>query len=166
VKLAATLQICTAHANCNRLREPKGRRGQIHRLNLSLTYVARTGWSSGRLALTDGATIDVMLPKAGDNTFKLFAFDPSGGPVGVESNRIVITRTAATIDAIPASSSIFVEVLSALGGPSVPAYLVKEGEPLPKTGRLKVQPAEALRARGARGDNCRGERSGGSSRGR
>jgi molecular chaperone DnaK len=147
------------------------------RLNLSLAYVARTpdatarialrlgnpplpgsafqvdsldtGWSSGRLALKDGAIIDVKLPKAGDNTFKLFAFDPSGGPVGVESNRIVITRTAATIDAIPASSSIFVEVLSALGGPSVPAYLVKEGEPLPKTGRLKVQPAEALRARGA-----------------
>jgi molecular chaperone DnaK len=161
-------------------RSRKASRGALNtggRLNLSLSYVARTpdagarvliklgstpppgssfqidsldtGWSSGRAALRDGASVDVMLAKPGDNTFKLFAFDGSGGPIGLESNRIVIARTAATVDAIPASSSIFVEALSGLGGSPVPAYLVKEGEPLPKKGRERFQTTEALRARGA-----------------
>ena len=33
-----------------------------------------TGWTSGRLPLKHGATVDVMLTKRGDNTFKVFVF--------------------------------------------------------------------------------------------
>lgn len=93
-----------------------------------------TGWSSGRIKLKDDAAIDLPLSNAGDNVFKVFVFDSDGGPVMLQNSRILITRTAATIDAIPASSSIGVEVLDKLGGRPVLEYLVREGDPLPKKG--------------------------------
>jgi molecular chaperone DnaK len=103
-----------------------------------------TGWSSGRIPLKDGATVEVTLVKPADNTFKVFVFDATGGPVSLENSRIVIARTAATIDAIPASSSIGVEVLDK--GRPVLEYLVKEGDPLPKKGQKKFRANESLRA--------------------
>lgn len=104
-----------------------------------------TGWSSGRAPLRDAATIDVPLPQQGENTFKVFVFEASGGAVSLRENKIIITRTAATIDGIPASSSIGVEVLEKLGGKTVLDYLVREGEPLPKEGRKTFRAAESLR---------------------
>src|SRR3546814_17747203 len=68
-----------------------------------------TGWSSGRIALKDGAGIELNLTKPGDNTFKVFVFDSNGGPVSLREDKIVIARTAASIDAIPASHSVGVE---------------------------------------------------------
>src|SRR5262249_32365935 len=37
-----------------------------------------TGWSSGRVPLRDGATLDLNLAKPGDNVFKIFVFDAAG----------------------------------------------------------------------------------------
>ncbi len=105
-----------------------------------------TGWSSGRIALKDAASTDVTLSKPGDNTFKIFVFDAAGGPLTLENSKITITRTAATIDAIPASSSIGIEVLDKLGGQPTLEYLVKEGEPLPKKGKINFKASESLRA--------------------
>ena len=105
-----------------------------------------TGWSSGRVALNDGVSVDLMLGRPGENTYKIFLFDADGGPVALENDRIVITRTVATIDAIPASSSIGIEVLDRLGGRPILDYLVREGEPLPKTGQKKFKASESLRA--------------------
>lgn len=107
-----------------------------------------TGWSSGRVALKDGASVDVALTKPGENAFKIFVFDAAGGPLTLENNKIIVTRTAATIDAIPASSSIGIEVLDKLGGRSVLEYLVKEGESLPKSDKIKFKAGESLRSRG------------------
>ena len=107
-----------------------------------------TGWSSGRLALRDGATLEVALSKAGDNTFKVFVFDAKGGAITLENNKIVITRTEATIDAIPASSSIGIESLDKIGGVVGLDYLVKEGDTLPKKGQKKFSAGETLRAGG------------------
>lgn len=107
-----------------------------------------TGWSSGRVALKDGAMIDVALNKPGENTFKVFVFDAKGGAISIENNKIIITRTAATVDAIPASSSIGIEALDKLGGSTTLVYLVKEGEPLPKKGQIKFMAGESLRASG------------------
>ncbi|MFN1208479.1 Hsp70 family protein, partial [Enterococcus lactis] len=78
-----------------------------------------TGWSSGRVPLRDGATIEVVLSKPGDNTFKVFVFDSSGGPVALQADKVVIARTAASIDAIPASQSIGIEVRQKMGGRTV-----------------------------------------------
>jgi molecular chaperone DnaK len=105
-----------------------------------------SGWSSGRIKLKDGAAVEVTLPKPGDNTFKVWVFDAAGGPVPLQNNKLTITRTAATIDAIPSSSSIGIEVLDKLGGRPVLEYLVEDGDPLPKKGTKSFKAGESLRA--------------------
>ena len=105
-----------------------------------------TGWTSGRCILKDGATIDVVLTKHGENVFKIFVFDPNGGPVSLEQDRIIITRTAATVDAIPASHSVGIEVLEKLNGRPVLDYLVRAGDPLPKKGKKEYKAAQSLKA--------------------
>lgn len=108
-----------------------------------------TGWSSGRLPLKDGATLDVVLSKPGENSFKVWVFDSTGGPIALEVNKLIITRTAATIDAIPSSSSIGIEVLDKLGGRLVLEYLVREGDPLPHKGSRTFKAVESLKAGGS-----------------
>ncbi len=105
-----------------------------------------TGWSSGRMALEDGATVELQLAKPGENTFKVFVFDSSGGPVALQEDKIIIARTAASIDAIPASHSIGVEARDKLGGRLVLDYLVREGDQLPKKGKRTFKTAESLKA--------------------
>jgi molecular chaperone DnaK len=98
------------------------------------------------LPLKHGATIDVTLTKNGDNTFKVFVFDSVGGPIVLEQDKIVITRTAATVDAIPASHSIAVAALDKMGGTQVLEYLVKAGDSLPKKGNKTFKAGESLKA--------------------
>lgn len=105
-----------------------------------------TGWTSGRLTLTHGATIDVTLTKNGDNTFKVFVFDAVGGPIALDKDKIVITRTAAAVDAIPASHSVAIEALDKLGGRSTLSYLVRAGDSLPRKGKISFKAAECLKA--------------------
>jgi molecular chaperone DnaK len=107
-----------------------------------------TGWTSGRIALSHGASVDVRLSANGENTFKVFVFDPSGGPLSLDDDRIVITRTAATIDAIPASDAIFIEVLSKIGSKSEPYFLIKPGDNLPIKGSVSFRAAESLKGGG------------------
>ncbi len=105
-----------------------------------------TGWSSGRLALKDGAAVELVLAKPGENTFKIFVFDSKGGPVSLKEDKIVIARTAASIDAIPASHSVGVEARDKLGGRLVLDHLVREGDQLPKKGKKTFKTEESLRA--------------------
>jgi molecular chaperone DnaK len=105
-----------------------------------------TGWSSGRMPLKNGSTIEIPLSKRGENTFKIWVFDAEGGPISLENSKIIINRTAATIDGIPASSSIGIAVLEKLGGRPALLYLVKKGDPLPKKGKIDLKAAESLRA--------------------
>ena len=102
-----------------------------------------TGWTSGRLPLEDGATIAVSLPRDGENRFKVFVFEAAGGS---STHRIAITRTTATVDAIPASHSIGLSVLEKLGGSPTITCLVRQGDHLPhkKTGIVKA--GESLKA--------------------
>ena len=105
-----------------------------------------TGWSSGRISLKDGANVEINLSKPGDNTFKVFVFDSNGAPVALREDKIVIARTAASIDAIPASHSIGVEARDKVGGRLLLDYLVKEGDQLPKKGTRSFKAGESLRA--------------------
>ena len=105
-----------------------------------------TGWSSGRMALADGVALELVLAKPGENTFKVFVFDSNGGPVSLGEDKIVISRTAASIDAIPASHSIGVEARDKIGGRFVLDYLVREGEQLPKKGKRIFKIEESLKA--------------------
>ena len=105
-----------------------------------------TGWTSGRLPLKQGTTIDVSLTKSGDNCFKVFVFDTVGRPVALETDKIIITQTAATFNGIPASHSISIEVLEKLGGRPVLDYLVRSGESLPKKGKKIFKAAETIKS--------------------
>jgi len=105
-----------------------------------------TGWSSGRLALKDGASVELSLAKPGENVFKVFVFDSKGGPVALREDKILISRTAASIDAIPASHSIGVEARDKLGGRIVLDHLVREGDQLPKKGKKTFKSEESLKA--------------------
>lgn len=105
-----------------------------------------TGWSSGRIALKDGASVELNLTKPGDNLFKVFVFDSNGGPISLREDKIVIARTAASIDAIPASHSVGVEARDKVGGRLSLDYLVREGDQLPKKGKKTFKAAESLKA--------------------
>jgi molecular chaperone DnaK len=105
-----------------------------------------TGWSSGRKQLQDGASMELPLAKPGENAFRVFIFDASGGPVTIPNDRIVISRTATSIDAIPASHTISIEVLEGRQGARGLEPLVRAGDPLPKKGVLKFRSGETLRA--------------------
>ena len=106
-----------------------------------------TGWTSGRLPLKDGAAVDVFLPENGENAFKVFVFDAAGGPLVLDQDKMLITRTAATVDAIPASHSIGIEVLEKLGGSPTIEWLVRAGDQLPKKGSRVFKAGESLKAR-------------------
>ena len=105
-----------------------------------------TGWSSGRQPLKDGATVELTLARLGENAFKVFVFDANGQPVDLATDRIVIARTAATVDSIPASHSLGVEALERVGGRPVMTWLVRAGDPLPKKGTMKFHAGESVRA--------------------
>lgn len=112
-----------------------------------------TGWTSGRMILNHGVTVDVDLRKMGDNSFQVAAFDSKGGPISLAADRIVITRTAATISGIPASHSIGVEVLDKLGGSPVMDWLIRAGDPLPFKGSKIYKAGETLKAGSAKSLN-------------
>lgn len=105
-----------------------------------------TGWTSGRLSIKDGMSVDVPLTKNGENTFQVFAFDATGRSVTLEQDKIIIARIAATVDAIPASHSISVEALEKLGGSPIAAWLIRAGDQLPKRGSCMFKAAESLKA--------------------
>jgi molecular chaperone DnaK len=64
----------------------------------------------------------------------------------LREDKIVIARTAASIDAIPASHSIGVEARDKVGGRLVLDYLVREGDQLPKKGKKSFKAGESLKA--------------------
>jgi molecular chaperone DnaK len=105
-----------------------------------------SGWSSGKIALKDGATIDLILSKFGENDFKAFVFNEFGENVALEPNRLTIMRATATIDSIPASHSVGIEVLDKLGGAPVLDYIIRSGDTLPKRGQKKFKAATILKS--------------------
>ena len=105
-----------------------------------------TGWSSGRMALAHGATADVALSKDGENSFKVTAFDASDGTMTLEQDTITITKTAAIVEAIPASHSIGIESRETLGGRARVERLVRAGDALPKKGAKTFKAGESLKA--------------------
>lgn len=105
-----------------------------------------TGWSSGSAALSNGLMITLPLAKNGDNSFSVKVLNELGQEQAVGTNKIVITKTLATIGAIPASHSIGVEVLDKLGGKPVLQFLVAEGDALPKKGVVTFKAGQTLKA--------------------
>ncbi len=107
---------------------------------------ADIGWTSGRLPLKNGASVDVSLSKNGENTFRVWLFDATGGPIKLEQDKIVIIRTAATVDAIPASYSVGIEAGDRMGGGKSIGWFVRAGDQLPKKGSIPFKAEELLKA--------------------
>ena len=105
-----------------------------------------TGWVSGRIQVEDKKSVRLPLPNQGENRFAIKVYTSNGQSVSIPESQFVITRTVATIGAIPASHSIGVEVLSSLGGPTVLEYLVRAGDDLPKKGTTTFRAAQVLKA--------------------
>ncbi len=105
-----------------------------------------TGWSSGSATLKNNMMVSLPLSKNGENAFTVKVMDEFGREQPIGSNTIVITKTLATIGAIPASHSIGVEVIDKLGGVPELMFLVEEGDALPKKGTLTVKAGQTLKA--------------------
>ena len=105
-----------------------------------------TGWTSGKTNVKNGLSIEIPLFKNGENHYKIFVFDSLGGSVAIPNNRITITKTSATIDAIPASHSVGIEALEKESKISKLIYLVHQGDHLPVKGQLKFSAASTLKA--------------------
>ena len=105
-----------------------------------------TGWSSGRATLQQCKQIDLPLTNCGENVFLVKVYNEFGKPVALKNEKIVITKTMATVGAIPASHAIAIKALDKLGGMPVPVYLVQEGDSLPKKGREVLRAGQSLKA--------------------
>ncbi len=105
-----------------------------------------TGWTTGNAALTNNLMITLPLTKNGDNSFTVKVFNEFGHEQDVGANKIVITKTLATVGAIPASHSIGIEVLNKLGGTPVLEFLVKEGDSLPQKGAVTFKAGQTIKA--------------------
>ncbi|MDR2354067.1 MAG: Hsp70 family protein [Deltaproteobacteria bacterium] len=117
---------------------PKGIEFEVNSLD--------SGWSSGRLGLSQDLTVNLKLLKSGENLFKVTLFNGQGQPLPGEEKKIQITKTAAAVDSIPASYSIGVEVLKKMGGMETLDFLVRAGDNLPKKGKKIFKAGESLRA--------------------
>ncbi len=106
----------------------------------------QTGWTSGRQILINGAKFRLPLDVLGENHFQLFVFDDNGEPVDNEELDIVITKTAAIVDTIPASHSIGFEVRNSAEALPTLDYIVQAGDCLPVKGRKVFKAEECLRA--------------------
>jgi molecular chaperone DnaK len=105
-----------------------------------------TGWSSGNAALKKNLMIELPLSQNGENRFAVKVFDEYGHEMSIGTSEVSITKTLATIGAIPASHSIGVEVIDKLGGVPVLEFLVNEGDALPKKGTITFKAGQTLKA--------------------
>lgn len=105
------------------------------------------GWSSGRVDLGHGAEVQLPLQRSGDNRFRAFVFGPDGSPLKLASDLLVVTRTAMTVDAIPASHSIGLQVRDRVGGSGYRLdCLVAKGDQLPVAGKRAFRVEEPIKA--------------------
>lgn len=105
-----------------------------------------SGWVSGRTKIPRKQIIEVPLMLRGENRFRVEVFGADGLPVPVADNIIAITRTLATVSAIPASHPVAVKALDKIGGHAVPVYLVEENDLLPKRGSVTFRAGQSLAA--------------------
>lgn len=105
-----------------------------------------TGWSSGNAALKKNMMVTLPLSQNGENRFSVKVLDEFGHEKAIGNSEIIITKTLATIGAIPASHSIGVEVVDKLGGIPVLEFLVNEGDALPKKGSITFKAGQTLKA--------------------
>lgn len=104
-----------------------------------------TGWTSGKITLMHGTNLYLPLANRGENHFKIFVFDETDKNITLENDKIIISRTAASVSAIPASSSIGVAVKS--HSINKLDYWVKKGDHLPAKGQKIYRATQSIKAK-------------------
>jgi molecular chaperone DnaK len=100
------------------------------------------GWTSGRMAVSYDATVDLPARDLGENRFQVTVFDASGLPMPAAASTIVVTRTHASAAAIPATQTISVKVRAGatrLNNTLQP--IIQKGTPLPANGSQPLKAA-------------------------
>ena len=113
-----------------------------------------TGWVSGKMPLVNKMSADLPLVSMGDNHFVAVVTDSSGNVCG-EPQRMLITKTMASVGAIPASKSIGMEVMTKIGGESELVFLIEEGDSLPHKGVITVRAGKTIRSGSAEALNIK-----------
>lgn len=118
---------------------------EIKTMQIEITSLD-SGWTSGRASLKQNLDFDVPLIKDGDNTFLVNVYNSVGQAQTLKNNKIIITKTLATIGAIPASHTISLEARNKLGGKEILIKLIEEGVSLSEKGSVKVRAGKTIKA--------------------
>jgi molecular chaperone DnaK len=103
--------------------------------NYVIEASAPTGWTSGRVPLSDGLALEVPIADLGANIVRLTVFDEGGRPVAAASQPITILRTHASAAVIPATQGLGVKVRAGTDRPkNMLEPLIAKGTPLPHSG--------------------------------
>ena len=106
-----------------------------------------TGWTSGIVQLENKVGVNLPLSKRGENKFAVTVYDDKGVEVPLKNSEIIISQTSAAVSMILANHSIGLEVKeSAMSSKSILIYLVRQGDPLPAKGKIKLRAGQTIRA--------------------
>lgn len=105
-----------------------------------------TGWTSGKLSLSNGSIVTVDLPEMGDNNFTVKCFDETGAEVKLPTSAIVITKTLINIGKIPCAHSVGVQIEDPITHKPALDYLIKKDDLLPKSGVVKYKTTKRIAA--------------------
>jgi len=115
-------------------------------LEFELTCVD-SAWTSGKISLSQTQNISVPLAIMGRNTFTYAVTDQSGTAVPNGSGTVIINRSSASVDAIPASHSIGIKVRERRDDEAeVLQTIIRAGTPLPVTGEVKFQAVKSVKS--------------------
>ena len=109
-----------------------------------------TGWTSGRKKLIDVITITVPVDKIGENKFRILVFDSFGKLVSGTTKDIVVTRSAASVTAIPAmqSSAVLIREGENEDIENILETIIEKGTPLPAHGISGFRAARDIKGDG------------------
>ena len=112
----------------------------------------QTGWTSGAVALKDRTTIMVRLAM-GDNSFRVEV--DAGGTRERREGELRITRAAGSIDGIPLSQSIGIEIQTGRGDRTKMLWLARKGDETPARGTVELRGKEEIEQGDERGINLK-----------
>ena len=100
-----------------------------------ISIESATGWTSGRSALEDDATIEIPVDEDGENIFRIWVYNGEGKPVAEAGQEISIVRTVSSA-ATPTAHDLAVKIVTGEGDDARDALqsIVKKGENLPAEG--------------------------------
>lgn len=105
------------------------------------------GWTSGMMDVKADFAQEVPLGSRGDNAFRVTVYDGAGTAATESGTVLTIVRTHASATGIPATQTISVRIVEAVGASerNVLSEIVPKGTALPAEGTSKFRAAKELR---------------------